>query len=240
MRYQSVTKEQMAMIDRLMVKGGITVTRMMELAGLDIALAASGMCTGKKIAVLCGKGNNGGDGIAAARHLANFGFEPAIIFPFKPSKLSGEPRAQLAIARKIKIRAIDCSARKSSAIRAIRNSTLVIDALLGYNLKGNPRGWFATLIEEANNSGKQILSVDVPSGLDATAGKPCEPCIRASSTITLTLPKKGLLTRQGRKFAGKIYVGYMSVPRGVFTRAGLKPFPWNPEKLVESPRIFFK
>jgi len=234
MKFNVVTKQQMGLIDNLMVKSqGIDILMMMELAGLDVALLAAKTSQGKKIAVLCGKGNNGGDGIAAARHLTNFGFECTLIFPFAATVLRKEPGKQFSIARKMKIKNVYYPTEKEKCIRAIKHSALIIDALLGYNLKGNPRKHFANLIDVANNSKKEILSIDNPSGLDASTGKDYKPCILASKTISLSTPKKGLLTANGKKFAGKIFVGYMSVPKEVYMKSNLKQVTWNHRNLVE-------
>lgn len=232
MEFPYISAKKMALIDKLQVEQmGIGIMQMMEIAGLDVALLAKKMSKGKKIAVLCGKGNNGGDGIVAARHLTNFGFEPTLIFPFSPRVLKGIPKHQLGIARKMKIPIINSSKQRSRANGAIQKSDLIIDCLIGYNLKGNPRGEFAKLIETANDSEKKILACDVPSGLDASTGKAFTPCIKANATIALTLPKTGL--RKGKKFAGTIYVGYLTVPDSVLKKAGVKPRNWFSKNLVE-------
>lgn len=234
MKFPFISAKKMARIDELMVNEmNIQILQMMEIAGLDVALLAKKMCKGKNIAVLCGKGNNGGDGIVAARHLENFGFNCTLIFPFNPSKLKNVPKHQFGIAKKMKIPIINSSTQRSKANGAIKKANLIIDCLIGYNLKGNPRGEFAELIEEANKSRKKILSCDVPSGLDASTGKAFDPCIKANSTIALTLPKEGLRKKQGKKFSGKIFVGYLTVPDNVLKKAGIKPQNWFSKNLVE-------
>lgn len=234
MKFPFISAEKMARIDKIMVKEmNIQIMQMMEIAGLDVALLAKKMCKGKNIVVLCGKGNNGGDGIVAARHLENFGFNCTLIFPFNPSKLKNIPKHQIGIAKKMEIPIINSSTQQSKVNVAIKKANLIIDCLIGYNLKGNPRGEFAELIEAANNSGKKILACDVSSGLDASSGKSYEPCIKADSTIALTLPKEGLRKKDGKKFSGKIFVGYLTVPDIVLKKAGVKPKNWFSKNLVE-------
>jgi len=229
-----ISASKMAKIDGLMVNEmNIQILQMMEIAGLDIALAAKKISKGKKIVVLCGKGNNGGDGIVCARHLENFGFNCTLIFPFNPSKLKSVPKHQLGIAKKMKIPIINFEKQQSKANEALKKANLIIDCLIGYNLKGNPKGKFAELIEDANKSKKKILSCDVPSGLDASTGKAFEPCIKANATIALTLPKTGLRKKDGKKFSGKIFVGYLTVPNKVLKKAGIKPKNWFSKNLVE-------
>ena len=171
MKFPFITTAQMARIDQLMVdKMDIRVIQMMELAGLAIALAAKKICSGKSgknIAILCGKGNNGGDGINAARHLTNFGYACTLIFPFNPNQLRAIPKHQFKIAERMKIRVLRFPKNEKTIHQALQKSTLIIDSLIGYNLKGNPRGHFATLITLANQSRAKILAVDLPSGLDA-------------------------------------------------------------------------
>jgi len=192
MKFPFVSREQMALIDRLMVEdAGIGVARMMELAALDIAVVAARMCSRGKIVVLCGKGNNGGDGIAAARHLQNWGFECTLIFPFDTAELQGVPAEQLKIAGKMGIPALELAKHREKAMAEIGAAGLVIDALIGYNLNGNPRNGFAELIELCNSAFGKVLAVDIPSGLDAETGRMLRPCVKADASIALTLPKKG-------------------------------------------------
>jgi len=232
MKFPFIKAEKMALIDRLQAEQmGIGIMQMMEIAGLDVALVARKMCKGKKIAVLCGKGNNGGDGIVCARHLVNFGFECTLIFPFNSNKLKNVPKHQIGITRKMKIPIINYSTQQSRANKVLKKSGLIIDCLIGYNLNGNPRGGFAKLIDFANDSGKKILACDVPSGLDASTGKAYSPCMKADATISLTLPKIGL--RKGKKYSGKIFVGYLSVPDSVLKKAKIKPKNWFSKNLVE-------
>jgi len=234
MNFPFISTKKMALIDKLMVEDlDIVVMQMMEIAGLDTALLAKKMCKGKNIAVLCGKGNNGGDGIVASRHLSNFGFICTLIFPFSPSKLRNVPKHQLKSVKKMGIKILNSSSQKKKAHSSISKSNLIIDSLIGYNLKGNPKKEFAELIEFANNSKKKILAVDVPSGLDSTTGKAFSPCIKSNATLALTLPKTGLRKKDGKKFAGKIYVGYLTVPNRVLKKAKIKPRNWFSKNLVE-------
>jgi len=236
MKFPFISAKQMALIDKIMVEQtGIQVIQMMEIAGLDTALLAKTMCRGKNIAVLCGKGNNGGDGIVAARHLTNFGFNCSLIFPFNPSLLKNVPLHQLKIAKKMRTPILNSQNKlqKRKVLGLISKSNLIIDSLIGYNLRGNPKKDFAELIDAANASKKQVLAIDVPSGLDASTGKAFDPCIKASATLALTLPKTGLRKKQAKKFVGKIFVGYLTVPSFVAKKAKIKPKNWFSKNLVE-------
>jgi NAD(P)H-hydrate epimerase len=107
------------------------------------------------------------------------------------------------------------------AVPEIAHSALVLDGLLGYSLAGAPRGHAATLIAAANDSRVPILALDVPSGLSAETGQPFEPTIRAHQTLTLALPKLGLLASRARPFVGELFVADISVPRELYARLGL-------------------
>ena len=88
----------------------------------------------------------------------------------------------------------------------LTRADLILDAIMGYGLTGNPRGDAAEWIERANGSGRRILALDAPSGLDTTTGMPGQPCVRARATLTLALPKTGLLAGRARPFVGDLYV----------------------------------
>ena len=102
---------------------------------------------------------------------------------------------------------------------------LVIDALLGFSIKGSPRGKHAELIDAINKSGSQILSVDIPSGLNPDNGIPYNPCVRAEWTVTMALPKTGILKPSAKKAVGELFVGNIGVPDEVYKRFGVRtPF----------------
>jgi NAD(P)H-hydrate epimerase len=103
----------------------------------------------------------------------------------------------------------------------LRNVELIIDALIGYGLSGDPRQPVAGWIDKANNSGNPILALDTPSGLDTTSGTPGNPCVRAAATLTLALPKSGLLTTQAAEYVGDLYLADISVPRELYQHIGV-------------------
>ena len=216
----TITKEQMAELDRIMIEDfGIDVPIMMEHAGMAVAMLADKMCAGRKILILCGHGNNGGDGLAAARHIANWGYDVSVLLASPENKLKTDPLKQYNILRKMKLPFITSDVDFSTF-------NLIIDALLGYNIEGNPRGLFAEIINKANQSDSKILAVDLPSGLDATSGSPANPCIKATTTVALTMPKTGLVQDPAKPFVGKLYASYMSVPQAVYDKLKIKsPFP---------------
>ena len=207
-------------LDKLMNEYGISVEQMMELAGLHTAQLAMKLSKGKRILVMAGSRNNGGDGLVAARHLHNLGYK--VDFVLAKKELSNNCKVQHDILKPIGVNEVEFST----------NYDLLIDALLGFNLKGDPKGKYAELIELANNCGIPILSVDLPSGLDADSGKPSNPCIKAKWTITMASAKKGMLTEEGKKLCGEIYVAYIGVPKILFKKLGVEEQEF-PEPIVK-------
>ena len=204
----ALTAEQMASVDALAIeKYGVQLIQIMENAGRQLARLAvdqlGGRATGMQIFVLCGPGNNGGGGMVAARHLHNWGAEVIAILASDPGRLKEVPAAQW--------RTISSLGLASESDR-LSQSSLIIDALLGYNGKGNPRPPISTWIDRANNSGVPILSLDLPSGLNATTGVPGNPTVKASATLTLALPKTGLFAPAAREFVGDLYLADIGIP----------------------------
>ena len=227
----SVTVDQMREVDRIMVEEiGVSIMMMMENASRNIAILSrkllKGSVKGKTITVLCGKGNNGGDGLGAARHLTNFGAKCRIILATSSSNLRPDAKRQLYVLEKTdtQIFEINQTDKKTRGL-LLKQSHLIIDALLGYNLIGNPKEPIATIIKSANQSGKQILAVDIPSGLSGDSGKKYDPTIKAHSTITLALPKVGLLQENARIYVGNLYLTDLSVPKTVYNKIGINVFP---------------
>jgi NAD(P)H-hydrate epimerase len=192
---------------------------MMENAGRSLALFAKGMLLDEhakgRVCCLIGGGNNGGGGLVAARHLHNWGIEVDMALAVPPSGMKEVPRRQFEIAKKLGVTVLDSNDE-------LRGYSMRVDAILGYGQVGPPRGPAASLIRRANASGTHILSLDIPSGLDPDSGKANEPCIRATATLTLALPKTGFLNPSARIYLGKTYLADISIPIEVYMRFGQK------------------
>ncbi len=214
----TLTTDQMREVDRVMIEDlGITLIQMMENAGRQLATLArekqSGKVEGKRIIVLAGRGNNGGGGLVAARRLANWGAQVGVVLAGSPSDYRDVPAHQLAILEKMGVVTFHS---------AILPADLILDCLMGYGLRGAPQGITANLIRAANASGTPIISLDVPSGLDTTTGQVFDPCVRADATLTLALPKVGLMTQNARPVVGELYVADISVPPQVYATMGIE------------------
>ncbi len=210
-----LTAEEMREVDRIAIEDfGIDVLSLMENAGLATATLArrmlGGHVSGRRITCLVGKGNNGGDGLVAARHLHNWGGAVKVVL-CEREELAPIPMKQLEAAE-----------RMGLAVRAgvpgNDDSDLLVDALLGYNSRGDPREPVAGLIRDANASGAPILAVDIPSGLETTTGEGNDPCIVAEATLTLGFLKTGFLNPKSERYVGKLYVGDVSIPPELYRR----------------------
>lgn len=208
----AITTAQMAQVDRLMVEEyGILLIQMMENAGRNLAELARrklGGTVNRRVTVLCGAGNNGGGGLVAARHLLNWGADVQVKIAADFRSVKDVPARQWKILQAMGI--------KDSGMPDLSKVDLILDALIGYGLVGDPHGLVATWIERINAAGRPVLSLDTPSGLDATTGNPGNPCVHATATLTLALPKTGLIAPQARSFVGELYLGDISVPPGLY------------------------
>ncbi|MEJ2706513.1 MAG: NAD(P)H-hydrate epimerase [Anaerolineales bacterium] len=213
-----ITTDQMVEVDRLMIEEyGIQLIQMMENAGRNLAEQAGRMLGGelarRRIAVLCGKGNNGGGGMVAARHLHNRGADVQVKLAGDPGSLEGVPKQQWRILSIMRLPEPD--------ERDLHQVDLIIDAMIGYGLSGNPRGQVAEWVARANASLRPILALDAPTGLNTTSGTVGRPMIRAAATLTLALPKTGLMSEQARFYVGELYLADIGVPPELYRRLEL-------------------
>lgn len=221
MHIPALTTAQMMEVDRLMVETyHISLSQMMENAGRGLADHArqqlGGQVEARRITVLCGPGNNGGGGMVAARHLHNWRAQLNIALASKPDRLKDVPLQQWSI-----LEALHLDRQRFE----LESSDLVLDALLGYGSRGDPRSPVREWIERANASGIPILSLDSPSGLDTTTGQPGRPCIRAARTLALALPKTGLLAPAAKDYTGSIDLADIGVPPELYREMGLEVGP---------------
>ncbi len=216
----AVTAEQMREVDRIAVKDfGLGILQMMENAGRNLAENVVEMLAGTRgeVTVLAGAGGNGGGGLCAARHLHNRGYEVHLVLDREASALGDAAANQLRILQAAGLRPVD----PSGAEEAIRRAEVVVDALIGYSLRGAPRGRAAELIELSNEHARQVLALDVPSGLDATTGDTPGAVVHPDRTLTLALPKTGLAA-----ISGEIYLADIGIPPEVYEPFGLSFEPF--------------
>ena len=211
----AVTESQMREIDRIAVEEtGPNLFQMMENAGRNLALAAIGMLGNDwrdaRVLVLAGSGGNGGGGICAARHLANREVDVGVCLA-APDRLGEVPSFQLKVFGEAGGTILEPNQQ------TIEGADFILDALIGYSLRGAPGGITADLINWANDSVVPILSLDIPSGVEATTGETPGVVIKPNSTLTLALPKTGLTDAN----AGEVTLADIGIPVGVYRRMEL-------------------
>jgi len=190
---------------------GIPQIVLMENAGRAVA---ENMPKKQKVCVIAYKGNNGGDGFVAARHLKNQGRDVSVFLLCKKEQISGSAKINLNILEKLKV---PIHVQKLSALeKLLKTSDLVIDAIFGIGLSGKISGFPAKVIALINKGRKKygyyVAAVDVPSGVDADSGKICKHSIVADLTVTFAYPKAGLLKFPARRNVGKLVVCDISIP----------------------------
>ena len=216
-----VTVEQMKSLEKEAAwEYGISTLILMENAGRAVADRAveylGGSLNAKRILIFCGKGNNGGDGFVAARHLANRGADVKVFLLYPREEITGDALINLEIVEKSGISLAVLGPRDIQRVKvSLLYADLIVDAIFGTGFKGKAKGSAPGIIEAINGSSKPIIAVDLPSGLEADSGRVDGPCIRAKLTCTLGLPKLGLYQYPGAEYCGEIAVMDISLPDGL-------------------------
>ena len=218
---RTVTREEIRELDRRAIEEyGIPGVVLTENAGRRVAEEALEMLEDAlepRVAILCGKGNNGGDGFVAARHLYNHGVKVDLYLFTIMADIAfvHDPWTHLKILVKMgfDIKEVTTAPDARRILPDIEDSDLIIDALLGTGAEGEVREPYRTAIEDINNSGVPALSIDIPSGLDCNDGRVLGAAVRAARTVTFVLPKKGFTRAEGPKHVGEVVVADIGIPR---------------------------
>ena len=224
MEIPTFSVEQMVKVDDLATRHfGVDIIQLMENAGRVTACLARqvlGRLENRRVTVLVGKGNNGGDAITAARHLHNWGAKVTVIIPDHQDNFTQTNKEQLGILRSMFLERL-FNTHKLLWEDSAQKADLIIDGLLGYRINRPPEGDYALLINYANSSKAKVLSIDTPSGLNPDTGDAYSPCMKADFTLSLGLLKKGLVEKKARDFVGKLFVGDVGIPHEVYELMGL-------------------
>jgi hydroxyethylthiazole kinase-like uncharacterized protein yjeF len=195
-----VTAEQMREFDRRAEEEfGVPSIVLMENAGCHVAQAVRallGDVTGRRVTVIAGRGNNGGDGFVAARLLHEAGADVSVFLLADPADVSGDAKINLDLLLGAKV-PVESAQSMSKIESALVHSEAVVDAIFGTGLRGDITGLASDVINAINTCSGPVVAVDIPSGLDADTGRILGVCVRADCTVTFALPKIGLMTYPG-------------------------------------------
>jgi len=214
-RMLRLTREQVREIDRRAIEEfHIPGIVLMENAARSFVEAVEDQLPEDEIAILCGGGNNGGDGLAIARHLHNRGHQVSVVLATPPEQLKGDALANWNILSRMKLYA----KHSNNGVFVLRESSLIIDALFGTGLSRPIGPEYTDYIAACNWEGSPfecpVIAVDIPSGLDCNTGEALgDLCVRADRTVTFVAEKAGFANPASKQFTGEITVGCIGCPR---------------------------
>jgi NAD(P)H-hydrate epimerase len=218
-------------IDRWAIEQqGVPSLDLMERAGEGVSRMVQRLAPTGPVAVVCGKGNNGGDGLVVARLLRQAAREVAVICLGERDELSPDARANLDRLGGAQPLALD----SEGVYELLAGAAVVVDAVLGTGFEGAPRGLAAQAIDAIGRAGGRVVSVDVPSGVDASSGVVAGAAVTAHATATFHAAKVGLWVAPGKRHAGEIVALDIGIPRGA--PEGAQVGLIEPELMAQAPR----
>ncbi len=224
-----VTASESRQLDQLAEQSGVPSIVLMENAALRLAEVVQQhfeLDPPKRIVVVCGKGNNGGDGLALARHLHNIGFAVQAFLLADPNELKGDAAVNFRAATHlgVPVQPLPSAEHLHHLVEPLRHADLVVDALLGTGIAGEVRGIYADAISLLNEHAPRILAVDVPSGINSDTGEVCGIAVRADATVTLGAIKLGLMLFPAADYVGDLFVGSLGIPETLFASLNIRRF----------------
>jgi NAD(P)H-hydrate epimerase len=223
---ERLARRQVRELDRIaMEEFGVPGVVLMENAGGNAARLLQQLVITGPVVLLCGRGNNGGDGFVIARHLDAAGHAVRVLLAAAPEAYGGDAALNLRIVERSSL-PIVCLVEATEAAwrRELAGAAWIVDALLGTGTEGPPRGAVATAIAALNaerRSGLRVLAVDLPSGLDADTGAAADCCVRADVTATFVAEKAGFANPAAAAFTGQVHVVGIGAPAGLLRRFGV-------------------
>ncbi|MBM3470614.1 MAG: NAD(P)H-hydrate dehydratase [Armatimonadetes bacterium] len=219
------TSEEMATLDRRAAEEfGVPTLLLMEAAGRGVAQAAVRLVGrgGARTVVVAGKGNNGGDGLVAARVLQAEGWRILVVLIARDAEVSGDAAVNLQAARRAGVEITNLDSTAMPGLRGVlAGADLVVDGLFGTGFRGPAIGLSAKTIEAINGCGRPVLAIDIPSGVNGDTGAVDGQAVRATATVTMGLPKAGLVLVPGAVHAGRIWVADVGHPPRLLNDPGI-------------------
>jgi NAD(P)H-hydrate epimerase len=211
-----ISRDQSRELDRRAISDyGIPSMILMENAGRGSVDVLEKLGINGPVVILCGKGNNAGDGFVIARHLEIRGYDARVVLLCPPTELRGDAATNFAIMQKTNVPIFEVSAASPAAFdECARGATWLVDAMLGTGAVGEPRPPFDVAIDWMNSrpAGSKVLAVDVPSGLDCDTGQPAAHTVRADHTCTFAAMKIGFVQPSAKPYTGVLHVCDIGVP----------------------------
>ncbi len=206
---------------------GIPSLVLMENAGIRTAEMVKGLLgsiTDKKVIILAGRGNNGGDGLVAARHLHGSGAVPITFVMGKIEQLSPDSQINFAILQKItdQIYPLTDESQLEKFMWELLDGDIIIDAIYGIGFKGSLNDYEARVVQWVNRSRVPVLSVDIPSGVEADSGRVKGEAVKAAATVSFALPKPGLILEPGKNYTGQLSIADISIPKALLENKRLQ------------------
>ncbi|MEW6267634.1 MAG: NAD(P)H-hydrate dehydratase [Thermodesulfobacteriota bacterium] len=216
------TAEMRRLDEKTILECGIPGVVLMENAGrgaAEFCRRRYGDLKGRRVAIVAGRGNNGGDGFVMARVFHGWGARARVFLLGEREQVKGDARINLEAALKMGLEVIEIQAEAQLERLDLTGCDLIVDAVFGIGLSSEPKGIHRGAIEAMNRSGTPVVAVDVPSGLDADTGRSLGLCVRADMTVTFGLPKAGLLLPPGEELAGRLEIVDIGIPPHVLAEA---------------------
>ena len=235
-----VTAKEMQNLDRLAVEEyaipGIVLMENASKAVADTAVEMLRNNGGNSVIVVCGKGNNGGDGFGAARWLANYGYAVTVWYLGADlDEVQGDAAIELAMLQNAGVDVLHLVDEEGLFVAEVDclHSDLIIDAMLGTGFTGELRGNYKKLCQIINNSGTEVLAVDIPTGVNADNGTADEDAIDADVTVTMALVKAGMLQYPAKELVGELHVAEIGMPTNLLAECNSKKYLLTAEIVSE-------
>lgn len=210
-----LTRKDAREVDRRAIEDwGVNSLVLMENAGRGTADKLLELEVDGPVAVLCGKGNNGGDGFVLARHLKIRGYEVRVLLACPPDELAGDAAANFKLLEHCRVPVLVLNPERviGQTTEFLREADWAVDALLGTGATGRPRAPYDQILDVVNETDVQRLALDIPSGVDCDSGEHADVAFLADHTITYVAPKQGLLDHRSRGFVGRLHVVDIGIP----------------------------
>ena len=220
MNLPPLSRERVRQIDQIAIGTyGVPGVVLMENAGRGAADAILRIAQSGRVSILCGKGNNAGDGYVIARHLDLAGRDVQLVSLVDPEDLSGDAAVNATIAKLSEL-PLRVASTPASLRSALKDSAVIVDCMLGTGAQGDLKEPFSTAVSVANAEPAIRIAIDLPTGLDCDSGNAGLPTFRADHTITFVAEKIGLLKENADKYVGVIHVVGIGAPRCLLEQFG--------------------